>query len=60
MLLNTIINIKKDNCMSTCELKKIGAGVSFERIRRITGYLTTEKRWNNAKKAELEDRVKHS
>lgn len=46
--------------MSTCELKKIGAGVSFERIRRITGYLTTEKRWNNAKKAELEDRVKHS
>ncbi|MDY2737879.1 MAG: anaerobic ribonucleoside-triphosphate reductase [Intestinibacter sp.] len=33
----------------------------FERIRRITGYLvgTTEK-WNDGKKAELKDRVKHS
>ena len=33
----------------------------FERIRRITGYLTgTIDRWNDAKKAELNDRVKHS
>ena len=32
----------------------------FERIRRITGYLTgTLDRWNNAKKAEEHDRVKH-
>ena len=32
----------------------------FERIRRITGYLVgTTDRWNNAKKAELKDRVKH-
>lgn len=32
----------------------------FERIRRITGYLVgTTDRWNNAKKAELNDRVKH-
>lgn len=32
----------------------------FERIRRITGYLVgTVDRWNNAKKAELHDRVKH-
>ncbi len=45
--------------MSTCELKKIGDGVGFERIRRITGYLTTESRWNNAKKEELHDRVTH-
>lgn len=36
-------------------------GVKFERIRRITGYLVgTTDRWNNAKKAELRDRVKHS
>jgi hypothetical protein len=35
--------------------------VPFERIRRITGYLTgTVDRWNNAKQAELADRVKHS
>ena len=32
----------------------------FERIRRITGYLVgTVDRWNNAKRAELHDRVKH-
>lgn len=32
----------------------------FERIRRITGYLTGDtSRWNNAKQAELVDRVKH-
>lgn len=35
--------------------------VPFERIRRITGYLVgTVDRFNNAKKAEVEDRVKHS
>lgn len=34
--------------------------VPFERIRRITGYLVgTMDRWNNAKKAEERDRVKH-
>ena len=33
----------------------------FERIRRITGYLTgTVDCWNDAKRAELNDRVKHS
>ena len=32
----------------------------FERIRRITGYLTgTLDRWNNSKQAEERDRVKH-
>lgn len=37
------------------------APVDFERIRRITGYLVgTTGRWNNAKKNELKDRVKHS
>ena len=34
--------------------------VSFERIRRITGYLTGDtKTWNNAKMAELNDRTIH-
>lgn len=38
-----------------------GNGVGFERIRRITGYLVgTLDRFNNAKRAEVEDRVKHS
>ncbi len=36
-------------------------GPKFERIRRITGYLVgTVDRWNNAKQAELHDRVKHT
>ena len=35
--------------------------IPFERIRRITGYLTgTTNTWNNAKKSELKDRVKHN
>lgn len=39
---------------------KVGEGVPFQRIRRITGYLTgTLDRWNNAKRAEEKDRVKH-
>ena len=38
----------------------IGEGVGFERIRRITGYLVgTMDKWNDAKKAEERDRVKH-
>ncbi len=41
--------------------KVIGEGVEFERIRRITGYLVgTLDRFNNAKKAEVADRVKHA
>jgi len=31
----------------------------FERIRRITGYLQKTTQWNNAKRHELADRVKH-
>lgn len=33
----------------------------FQRLRRITGYLVgTLDRWNNGKKAEERDRVKHT
>ena len=40
--------------------KKIGEGGKFERIRRITGYLVgTLDRFNNAKRDEEHDRVKH-
>lgn len=37
----------------------VGEGVDFERVRRITGYLTTTKRANNAKSAEFADRIPH-
>ena len=41
--------------------KLVGEGVGFERIRRITGYLVgTLDRFNNGKRAEEHDRVKHS
>lgn len=40
--------------------KKVGEGVGFERIRRITGYLVgTLDRFNNAKRAEEKERVRH-
>lgn len=43
------------------EKERMGEGVRFERIRRITGYLVgTLDKWCNAKKAEEKDRVKHS
>ena len=39
----------------------VGECVGFERIRRITGYLVgTLDRFNDAKYAEVQDRVKHS
>lgn len=41
--------------------EQYGKGVPFQRIRRITGYLVgTMEKWNDAKKAEEKDRVKHS
>ena len=41
--------------------KVVGEGVGFDRIRRITGYLVgTVDRFNNGKRAEERDRVKHS
>lgn len=39
----------------------VGTGMPFERIRRITGYLVgTLDRFNDGKKAEEHDRVKHA
>lgn len=41
--------------------KLVGEGKGFERIRRITGYLAGDVgRFNNAKRAEERDRVKHT
>lgn len=35
--------------------------IPFERVRRVTGYLVgTLDRWNNGKRAEEHDRVKHN
>ena len=41
--------------------QELGQDVPFSRIRRITGYLTGDiNTWNNSKKQELNDRVKHT
>ena len=55
--------LNKEDCFMTVKSKneKLGQGVGFERIRRITGYLVgTMDKWNDAKRAEERDRVKHS
>ncbi len=49
-----------DNECPKCHRKEEDGGPRFERIRRITGYLVgTMDRWNDAKRAEERDRVKH-
>ena len=41
--------------------KIIGEGQKCERIRRVTGYLAGDvSRFNNGKRAEERDRVKHT
>lgn len=50
--------IDNDNVNITYTMKN---ELPFERIRRITGYLVgTLDKWNNAKRAEERDRVKHT
>jgi len=44
--------IISDNCPAC-------GGSQIRRIRRITGYLSTEERFNSAKQAELRDRKPH-
>ena len=53
--------MKKEVELKEENVKKVGEGVGFERIRRITGYLVgTVDRFNNGKRAEEHDRVKHT
>ena len=48
------------NKVIVSENKTVEKDIGFERIRRITGYLVgTTDRFNNAKRAEERDRVKH-
>ena len=63
---NEILRLKnhKEDIMMEAEktesCKTVGKDVRFERIRRITGYLVgTTDRFNDAKRCEEKDRVKH-
>jgi ribonucleoside-triphosphate reductase len=55
-----------DECLVTVEdgflcARFVKTHEHFERIRRITGYLTgTLEKWNDAKRAEERERVKHA
>ena len=50
-----------DNECPKCGRTEEEGQLGFERIRRITGYLVgTVDRFNNAKRSEVNDRVKHS
>ncbi len=50
-----------DNVCPKCGRKEHDGDCGFERIRRITGYLVgTMDQWNDAKRAEEHDRVKHT
>ncbi len=52
--------MKQEEVLLENQDEKLGEGVGFERIRRITGYLVgTMDKWNDAKRAEERDRVKH-
>lgn len=51
------VTFEGDEALLECHLTRI----PFERIRRITGYLVgAMPRWNDAKRAEEHDRVKHT
>ncbi|WP_343102150.1 anaerobic ribonucleoside triphosphate reductase [Romboutsia sp. MSSM.1001216sp_RTP31141st1_G3_RTP31141_220114] len=48
------------NICPYCGRNEEDSSIKFERIRRITGYLVgTVDRFNNAKQAEVRDRIKH-
>lgn len=48
-------------CCPCCGRREDTDSVAFDRIRRITGYLVgTIDRFNNAKRSEVTDRVKHN
>lgn len=50
-----------DNGNGTCTQRFWFSKVPFNRIRRITGYLVGDlNRFNDAKRSEVEDRVKHN
>ena len=51
---------REDGGQSGDGQRRLGVGVRFERLLHITGYLVgTLDRFNNAKRAEERERVKH-
>ena len=57
-VLDITVKDRKDGTVDISYDKR--STVKFERIRRITGYLSEVDNWNDGKRAELADRVKHA
>ena len=57
-ILDTVyVKACNDGCV---DVHYTARGIPFHRLRRITGYLTSDLRsWNDSKRAEERDRVKH-
>ena len=56
----TEITVRATEEAEQYKITPVFAPVPFERVRRITGYLVGDmSHWNNAKRAEEHDRVKH-
>jgi len=54
------LTVKLDGEEADMEYEYVQNKPKIERIRRITGYLSgTTDTWNNAKRAEERDRIKH-
>ncbi len=55
-----LLDPKRNEEKMAVATRLVGVNVDFERTRRITGYLVgTLDRFNNAKRAEERDRIKH-
>lgn len=55
------ISIRSTDNLDEYGITPVFERVPFQRIRRITGYLVGDLgRFNDAKRAEVEDRVKHT
>lgn len=57
-VLDITVKDRKDGTVDVSYDKR--STVKFERIRRVTGYLSEVDNWNDGKRAELTDRVKHA
>ena len=57
-ILDITVRDRKDGTVDISYDKR--STVKFERIRRVTGYLSNVDNWNDGKRAELAERVRHA
>ena len=57
---NNIKELRLKKSEGIIDMEYLAEDVPFERTRRVTGYLSNVKNFNDSKQAELKDRVKHT